>query len=99
MSHSHFERENVAWLLHQNTECDDVTMSYSEDEIFDSLNEYINPSSGLPLKQTILTSQRVSGKNAESVAYHIAKNAMKDNNGLMNAVIDTENAKLIEAIA
>ena len=89
----------LAWLLHQNTESEDVTMSYSDDDILDGLTEYIHPSNGFSLKQTVLTSQRVNGKNAESVAYHIAKNALNDNNGLMHAVIDTENAKLIEAIA
>ena len=89
----------LAWLLYQNSESDDITMSYSEDEIFDGLSEYIHPQSGFSLKQTVLTSQRVNGKNAESVAYHIAKNALNDTNGLMHAVIDTENAKLIEAIA
>ena len=89
----------LAWLLHQNTECDDVTSSYSEEEIFDALNEYIHPSNGHSLKQTILTSQRVNGKNAQSVAYHIAKNALDDTNGLMNAVIDIQDAELIEALA
>ena len=108
MLHSVFEKDpslsgyalvGLAWLLHQNTESEDVTMSYSDDEILNGLTEYIHPPSGFSLKQTVLTSQRVNGKNAESVAYYIAKNALNDNNGLMHAVIDTENAKLIEAIA
>lgn len=86
----------LSWLLHQNTESDAVTGSYSDDEIRESLNEYVVSDN---LKQKVLTSQRVNGKNAQSVAYHIAKNALNDTNGLMHAVIDVEDAELIEALA
>jgi hypothetical protein len=86
----------LAWLLHQNTESDAVTGSYGDDEIRESLNNYIVDDN---LKQKVLTSQRVNGKNAQSVAYHIAKNALDDTNGLMHAVIGVEDAELIEALA
>jgi len=89
----------LSWLLQQNTESDDITGSYSSEEILNGLNNYINPANKNPLKQKALTSQRVNGKNAESVAYHIVKNALNDTNGLMHAVIESDDAKLIEALA
>jgi len=74
---------------------DDIDTSYSAQEIQEAMLEYSNQDWGsdpkgnvIHPKQTNLCNPRLSGKTLDSVAYHITRNVLKDNNGLLDIVLD-----------
>ena len=74
---------------------DKIDTSYSEDEIQDLMVEYSNLSLGTDTKgnpihpkQTDLCSPRLSGQTLDSVAFHITKNVLKDNDGLRDILLE-----------
>ena len=74
---------------------DKIDTSYSEDEIQDLMVEYSNLSLGTDTKgnpihpkQTDLCSPRLSGQTLDSVAFHITRNVLKDNDGLLDILLE-----------
>jgi hypothetical protein len=81
----------LAWMLRVN---EDVDSSYDEEEIIEAFQHYVQTQP----KQTSLTRNRINQKQRESVAYAIAKNVLRDNNGLIaNVGLDSDDVDTMEA--
>lgn len=82
----------LAYLLMKN---EDVDVSYSEEEILEAMRDYARVNS----KQTAIIKGRLHNKARESIAYLIAKRALKDDNGLINSFdLDDELEALEESL-
>lgn len=80
----------LAWLLTVN---ESVDKSYSDKEIIDSFSDFVKTHK----KQTVLTKSRLNSKQRESIAYLIAKNVIKDDNGLIgNVGLDDDEQSVVD---